>query len=427
MIKRHVLILGISLLLMFTIPFTGLADRWVLHSLDNTLPLDLDEKILQAGGTVIQTLDDVAIVVVDFTRQEDAKIMESEGMEVLPDLLMIQPLDGGIPEEEHAGFLFDDLSAYQWHLPVIEADRAHGEGLSGAGVRIAVLDTGIWYYHPDLNPNIDFSAGASFVPGVTDFLDDNGHGTHVAGVIAAVADGRGVTGVAPNAVLIPIKVLDQSGTGNISWLINGIIHAVEQRADIINLCMGTYIYKDGYLPYYTAQEAALLRKMLRNVIKWAQFRGVLVVHSAGNAGLDLDQSRDLVSIPTEIGNGLVVSATGPTGLTNFDAPASYTNYGMSAISVAAPGGEHRNYPEDGWWLDMVFSTTIDDGWMWASGTSLSASMVSGVAALVIEKYGRIPPNQLKNHLTATSDDLGAPGKDPYYGHGRINAYKAVTQ
>ena len=75
---------------------------------------------------------------------------------------------------------------------------------------------------------------------------------------------------------------------------------------------------------------------------------------------------------------------------------------------------------------MVFSTTID-GWMWASGTSMSASMVSGVAALVIEKYGRMTPKKLKQLLGATADDLGSPGKDPYYGHGRINAYKAVTQ
>jgi len=426
MIKRNVLIIGISLLLMVAIPFTGLAERWLLHSPNDVLPADLEAKIIGAGGTLLETLDEVAIVVVDFSKQEDAKTMESDGMEVLPDILMGQLLEGGLPRGENSGVLNEDLSAYQWHLSVIEADRARSEGLTGAGVRIAVVDTGIWYYHPDLNANIDFSSGASFVPGVTDFLDDHGHGTHVAGIIAAADDGWGALGIAPNAVLIPIKVLDRNGTGNISWLINGIIHAVEQRADIINLCMGAYILKDGNPPFYSAEQATLLRKMLRSVIRWVQSQGVLVVHSAGNIGMDYDHNQSIISIPTEDGDGIVVSATGPIGLDYFDTPTSYTNYGNSAIWVAAPGGDSRNYPQDGWWYDMVFSTTID-GWMWASGTSMSASMVSGVAALVIEKYGHMTPKKLKQHLGATSDDLGSPGKDPYYGQGRINAYKAVTQ
>jgi subtilisin family serine protease len=151
-----------------------------------------------------------------------------------------------------------------------------------------------------------------------------------------------------------------------------------------------------------------------------------VVNSAGNAGLDLDHSGNIISIPTEEGNGIVVSATGPTGLSNFDELAAYSNYGSSTIWVAAPGGDFRNYPTSGWWYDMVLSTTID-GWMWSAGTSSAASIVSGVAALVLEKYGPMNPAQLKTHLAQTADDLGKPGKDSFYGNGRINAYKAVTQ
>ncbi len=426
MIKRHVLLIGISLFLMFAIPFTGLAERWILHSIDDTLPPGLEAKIADAGGTLLQRLDELAAVVVDFSKEEDIKTMEAEGLEVLPDFLVNQPFDDDGSKEGYTGPSSGDLSVYQWHIPVIGADRAAGEGFTGAGVRVAVVDTGIWYDHPDLNANIDFAAGASFVPGVTDFLDDHGHGTHVAGVIAARDDGWGVLGIAPGVTLIPIKVLDRTGTGNISWLINGIIHAVNQDADIINLCMGTYIYKAGYSSYYTAREVTLLQRILRRVIRWAHRRGALVIHSAGNIGLDFDNSGDLVSLPTETGRGLIVSATGPRGLTAFDTPASYTNYGMSAIWVAAPGGEYLNYPGDGWWYDMVLSTTID-GWMWASGTSISAAVVAGVAALAIEKYGPMSPRKLKRHLALTADDLGATGRDPYYGHGRINAYKAVTR
>lgn len=426
MIKKHILTIGIGIILLFTIPFNGFGERWILSPTNNTLHPDLEERITKAGGTVLEILDEVAIVVADFSKQEDVKTLEADGYEVLPDVILNWLTDDRIPDGEHIALFQGDFSSYQWHLPLIGADRAGDLGYTGAGVRIAVVDTGIWYYHPDLYQNIDFEAGASFVPGVPDFLDDEGHGTHVAGIIAANDDGRGVKGIAPNATLIPIKVLSRDGTGCISWLADGIIHAVKQRADIINLSLGTYLKKSGYPPYYTANQATLIRKMIRNVVNWATSQGVIVINSAGNASLDFDHSGDIISIPTEEGNGIVVSATGPVGLEYFDTPASYTNYGSSVILLSAPGGDFRYYPEYGWWNDMVLSTSIN-GWMWAAGTSMSSAMVAGTAALVIEKYGRIRPGQLKNILATTADDLGGPGKDPYYGRGRINAYKAVTQ
>ena len=257
-------------------------------------------------------------------------------------------------------------------------------------------------------------------------MDDNGHGTHAAGIIAAADNGWGVIGIAPNATLIGVKVLAADGTGHLSWIVSGIAHAVEQNADIINLSMGYRLKKNGDLPYYTADDASRIRKMVRKVINWAASRGVLVVNSAGNDAINLDQDGNIISIPTEEGNGIVVSATGPFRLEDFDETASYTNYGSSLIWVSAPGGDFRDYPNTGWWNDMVFSTTID-GWMWSAGTSAAASMVSGTAALVLEKYGPMPLGELKNHLANTADDLGKPGYDPYYGRGRINALRAVTE
>ncbi|MCK5220324.1 MAG: S8 family serine peptidase, partial [Candidatus Aminicenantes bacterium] len=108
----------------------------------------------------------------------------------------------------------------------------------------------------------------------------------------------------------------------------------------------------------------------------------------------------------------------------FDNFASYSNYGTSLITVAAPGGDFTMYPNPGWWYDMVFSTTIN-GWSWMAGTSMATPVVSGVAALVISTYGKMKPNIMKNLLGNTADDLGKPGKDPYYGKGRVNAFKAV--
>jgi subtilisin family serine protease len=423
--KKTFLGMGIGLILLFSIPFTGFGDRLILNYSSNDLPEDVEMIISDAGCTMIATLDEIGVVVVEGTRAEDVRTSTPSGFEVMPDVLLNWLVSNQIPQGEHIG-LGENLYDSQWHLPVIQAEEAWGEGVTGAGVRVAVVDTGIWYHHPDLWANIDLAAGASFVPGTHDFLDDHGHGTHVAGIIAAANNNWGTIGIAPNSTLIPVKVLAADGVGRISWFISGIIHAVNQDADIINLSLGYYLQKNGYLPYYTAEDASFLRKMIRKVINWAVSQGAFVVNSAGNAGLDLDHSGNIISIPTEEGNGIVVSATGPDGLGNFDELASYSNYGTSAIWVAAPGGDFRNYPTSGWWNDMVLSTTID-GWMWSAGTSSAASVVSGVAALVLEKYGPMNPAQLKTHLAQTADDLGQPGRDPFYGNGRINAYRAVTE
>jgi subtilisin family serine protease len=425
MTKRFFLTSVIGLLFLLTVPFMNFGSHWILDFQDNMLPVDLEVEIHNAGGTLIAAFDEISIAVVGFTKREDAQAVDADGFEVIPDLLFDWLANGSIPEEGHIG-LDEEYYDRQWHLPTIQADRAWGEGVTGAGVRIAVVDTGIWYYHPDLYPNIDFSAGASFVTGTTDFLDDNGHGTHMAGIIAAADNGWGVIGVAPEATLIGVKVLSGDGTGRLSWIIAGIAHAVNQNADIINLSMGYRLKKNGELPYYTASDAAQIRKMLRKVINWAASRNVLVVNSAGNDGINYDADGNIISIPTEEGHGIVVSATGPCNLENFDNPASYTNYGNSLVWVAAPGGDFSNYPTVGWWNDMIFSTTIN-GWMWAAGTSAAASLVSGTAALVLETYGPMSPAQLKNHLANTADDLGKPGQDPYYGRGRINAFRAVTE
>lgn len=425
MTKRFFLVTGIGLLLLIAVPFMCFGSHWILDFEDTILPVDLEVEIHRAGGTLIETFDDLGIAVADFSKREDAAAVQADGFQVIPDILSKWLANDPIPEGEHIGW-DEDFYDRQWHLPVIKADRAWEEGVTGAGVRVAVVDTGIWYYHPDLYPNIDFSSGASFVPGTIDFLDDNGHGTHAAGIIAAADNGWGVIGIAPDATLIGVKVLAADGTGHLSWIVSGIAHAVEQNADIINLSMGYRLKKNGDLPYYTADDASRIRKMVRKVINWAASRGVLVVNSAGNDGLNLDQDGNIISIPTEEGNGIVVSATGPFRLEDFNEIASYTNYGSSLIWISAPGGDFRDYPNSGWWNDMVFSTTID-GWMWSAGTSAAASMVSGTAALVLEKYGPIPLGELKNHLANTADDLGKPGYDPYYGRGRINALRAVTE
>jgi subtilisin family serine protease len=410
----------------------GFAARWILNSSSESLPDDLEAKIQQAGGTLIQTMDNIGIAVAEFPTRESAESMETFGLDAMIDVeLNWFPgeryvlkdeggLDAPLSQDQHV------IHAYQWYLPLMKADMAWDLGVMGAGVRVAVVDTGIWYPHPGLYSNIDFAASTTFVEGTTSFMDDNGHGTHVAGIIASNGY-RTRYGMAPQATLIGIKALKSNGSGYISWIVAGIVHAVNHDADIVNLSLGGALYKNGYDPYYTARDAAEVIKMYRKTINWASSNDVLVVCSAGNSALDMDHDENFMTIPAQAGNCIVVSATGPIGLANFDHFAGYSNYGSSTIWVAAPGGNFTLYPAPSWHLDMIYSTYINDGYAWTAGTSMSAPMVSGEAALILSKYGPMSVGQLKNLIAQTADDVGKPGKDPYYGRGRINAYNAVTK
>jgi lantibiotic leader peptide-processing serine protease len=428
--RKTFLTLTVSLFFFLVIGAMGFSHSWIVSSKSDKLPDGLAARIQQLGGTLIRSMTDAGIAVAEFPDRASAKSLEALNVEVMAD-----PQLQWIPDQEEFLILNDgqqmDVTGttepyyrYQWHLPVIQADKVWARGVLGQGARVAVIDSGIWYPHPDLADNIDYAASATFVPGTTDFIDDRGHGTHVAGIIAAESNNFGSMGIAPRATLIAIKSVASNGTGNVSWLIAGIEHAVAQHADIINLSLGTVLDKNGYEPYYTADDVKAIVKVYRKAINYAALHGSLVVCALGNEGINLDQEKNLIVLPAEAGVGIAVSATGPTGLQNFDTPASYTNYGRSAVYVAAPGGDNLLYPAAGWYYDMVFSTTIN-GWSWMSGTSMAAPMVSGEAALLVSKYGRVGAPALMFMIACFSDDLGKRGRDAYYGWGRINCFKAV--
>lgn len=426
---RIFLTLGICFLFLFFTTTMSFGDSWILNPKNGKLPIDLEAKINQAGGTLVKTLDEIGIAVAEFAAQMDAEAMEGHGFEVMPDLYLDwyeSEVSGEYVDSEDLSMAAPEATWYvhQWHIPVVEADKAWDAGEFGAGVRVAVVDSGIWYLHPDLNANIDFAASKSFVPGVTDFIDVDGHGTHVAGIIAANGTLR-AKGIAPQATLIAIKSTEGGG-GHMSWIIEGIDHAIKVDADIINLSLGNYLYKNGYHPYYNGAAVAAIRRLWTKAITRATAEGALVVLSAGNNGLDRNHTGNLIKLPAECGNGIVISATGPQGLQDFDRLASYSDYGSKLIWVAAPGGDDSLWPDPGWWYDCVYSTYIW-GWAWINGTSQATPMVSGVAALILSRYGPMSPGALKNHIANTADDLGKPGHDPYYGRGRVNAYKAVTK
>jgi len=341
------------------------------------------------------------------------------------------------------------FATIQWAPQAVKAPQAWAAGYDGEGVRVAVIDGGIFDAHPDLGANVDTVAARSFVAplGVDPAVDacrmawncDTGtfwHGTHVSGIIAAVDNDLGVVGIAPKATIVPVKAL-HSGTGSFGAVIQAILYAASAgNADIINMSLGAVLPRnDG---------ASVLTSALNRAVNTAGRLGALVVSSAGNDALDLDHLGNYIMTPAESGNGLAVSSTGPMGFaygaTNFARFSSYSNWGTSMVTVAAPGGDFA-YPGEElctlptttnpvtipcWAFDMVLSTSRA-GYTWSAGTSMSAPAASAVAALIKQRFPNISVGELKNRLAQSADDLGKPGVDPYYGRGFINAYRAVTR
>ena len=335
----------------------------------------------------------------------------------------------------------------QWAPQSVEAPAAWDLGFDGSGVRVAVIDGGIYAAHVDLAGAVDVGASRSFASGAPNgcievFNCDVGtfwHGTHVAGIIAARDNDKGVVGIAPRATIVGVKAL-HNGSGSFGAVISALLYAsTDGRADIINMSLGAEFGR-------SEQGAAELRSALNRAVNFATAHGSLVVVSAGNSAIDFDTAKDYTVTPAESGNAIAVSATGPLGFgvgaTDFSRPASYSNYGSSLVWVAGPGGDAA-YPnrtavcsappivQRCYVLDFVFSTargsSVNGSYAWAAGTSMAAPAVSAVAALIKQKYPAATPAQLKTKLAQSATDEGKVGHDDFYGNGYVNARRAVTQ
>ncbi len=391
------------------------------------LPKDVAADVAALGGTLKTVLPGIktAVVYGDAAFAERARA-KSGVADVLRDLRIEKAPTPKVElvTPEHIGS-DERYFGYQWDMLAIDAPGAWDSGYTGVGARVAIIDTGIDTDHPDLAANIDFAASASMVAGET-IEDYDGHGSNVAGIVAAADNGRGVIGVAPGATIIAIKVFDAAGNGYFSWVLEGIVHAVSVDADIINMSLGAYVAHSEA----PASEVAAFLNLLRDTINYAVQERVLVVCSAGNDALDGTGDAGLLHIPGDVGNGLVVSATGPVGWTpgssvDLDGFSSYSNYGPQ-VDFAAPGGDFQLYPNGTWYFDMVLNC-VNGGYAWYAGTSQASPHVCGVAALLVEKLGRdVKPAQLEAALRHSADDLGKPGQDILYGYGRVNAARAVA-
>lgn len=343
-----------------------------------------------------------------------------------------------------------------WNMTAIDARGAWNAGYDGLGVRVAVIDGGMCSLHPDVAPNLDVAHSVSFVPGFA-YDQDTGtasafrHACHVAGIIAAADNSIGTIGVAPRATIIGVKAL-HGGSGSFGQVIQGILYASDPisagggGADIINMSLGAVFAKGS-----GNTGAGALVAAMNKAVNYATAHNVLVVSAAGNNGIDMDHSSSLTEVPGMSGSGIAISATAPVGYAvgwpNSTADprdiASYTNYGHSIVTLAAPGGDSAlpgnaicSIPRTVgapvtnpcWVFDLVISPGSQSGsYFFASGTSMAAPHVSGVAALVKQRFPGISVGDLKSFLQATADDEGVSGADPFYGHGFVNAHRAVTE
>jgi thermitase len=292
----------------------------------------------------------------------------------------------------------DPYWSFQWGPQKIQADLAWDTTIGDSSILVAVIDTGIDYSHPDLAGNY-VTLGYNWVNGTSDPLDDNGHGTHCAGIIAAVLNNAiGIAGLAQVKIMAE-KGLDAQGSGYEDDLANAIIDAVDQGADILSNSWGGT--GDSIL--------------IHDAIKYAYANGVLVLAAAGNAATNIK------FYPAAYEEAVAVTATD-----SYDAPASFTNFG-DWVEVAAPGVDiYSTLP--------TYHVTLNDppydkalNYDYLSGTSMACPDVAGLAALIWSQFPNATRDWVRAQLRYTGDDLGDPGFDEYYGYGRINAKNAVEQ
>jgi subtilisin len=258
----------------------------------------------------------------------------------------------------------------------------------GKGIRVAVLDTGIDFNHPDLKPN--YVGGVSFVKGAPTPMDDHYHGTHCAGTIAAARNGAGVVGVAPQASLYAVKVLDKNANGLFSSSIAGVDWCMRNNIQIINMSLGC-----DSVP--TAVEL---------ICNAAWSSGLLIVAGAGNQdGNPVPPQQSNVFYPARYKNVMAVSS-----VDSNDVIAPNSGRGPE-VDLCAPGVN-------------ILSTMPNGGYGTLSGTSAACPHVAGVAALIWGAHPSSRNEEIWNLMASTADDLGIPGPDSKYGYGRVNAYVA---
>ena len=396
------------------------------------LILSLMAVSLLAPTVAVAKIDETTRVIVGFKDFNGQGIIKANGWKINSEYHTIPAIACSLPavaiellkkspfvsyvEEDTMVALSDppdaELAA-SWGVTKIGADTVQAAGNVGQGIRVAVIDTGINYLHEDLDGN--YVTGYNFVSkGATPPMDDNGHGTHCAGIIAAEDNGIAVIGVAPKASLYALKVLNSAGSGYTSDIIAAIQWACDNGIQVISMSLGSSV---GSTALQQACDDAYLN------------HNIVVVAAAGNNGAARIGSN--INYPAKYANVIAVGATDQSNLR-----ASFSCTGPE-LDLMAPG---VNIISD--YLDVKPGDGGNVDTLYMSGTSMATPHVAGTAALIVasgeanekawgalgitDNDGKWSSSDVSKVLVATADDLGATGKDNYYGYGIVDADQAAT-
>jgi lantibiotic leader peptide-processing serine protease len=466
----------------------GSAQTYVVLYAAQTLPGDASALVQASGGSVVAAYPEIGVVIARSTATSFKEQVKNDSR--VAGVSATGAFASGPKQREPAanegpdGGHSPSLAARQWDMAQIHAFQAHEVTSGQQRVLVGDIDTGIDYTHPDLRRNVDFANSASCIGGTANpapsaWLDDNGHGTHTAGTIAAAGGEGGLTGVAPRARIAAIKAGDANGFFFPEAVVCAFMWAGTHQMDVTN---NSY-FADPWL--YNCLDDPGQRAIWEaetRAIRFAMHRGVTVVAAAGNETDDLGNptfdhlspdfpagvaqtrvvNRDCFVVPAMVPGVYTVSAVGNLQLKSF-----YSSYGLPWVQAAAPGGDSLYQVTEGAPNGRVLSTypaaligtlppsrTLqvcgEEGcatYAYLQGTSMAAPHVAGVAALIASVFGHQSPEEMRRRLNRATDPLPCPPApfDPanlgpdgqpahcsgtadlnsFYGYGQINALKAV--
>jgi lantibiotic leader peptide-processing serine protease len=477
----------------------GAAANYIVLYKGQAVPKDAAATITKAGGTLVYAYDQIGVAIArsDNTSFRDNLLKDARIDNASPtagfatqlpnEQADAGPPDGGLPNSPATE---DPLFSLQWDMGQIHTPEAHTITGGSPSVLVGDIDTGLDYTHPDLAANVDSANSVNCVngvpvPGAVAANDDNGHGTHTAGTIAAASNGIGIVGVAPNVKIAGIKAGNAAGFFFPEAVICSFVWAATHHFDVTN---NSY-FADPYL--FNCRNDPVQRAIWKaesRAIQYAEKNGVTVVAAMGNESEDLahpsvdatspdtqvppdvrDVNNACVVIPVEVPGVIGVTATGSTQQTDGDSgpdylKSFYSNFGVGVTQVAAPGGDSvyrtaesvngrvlSTYPASQPCLRQVVSGGAT--YCYLQGTSMAAPHATGVAALIVSMFGHMASGRVKAFLAQTANPqpcptalpanyaevfgvgtesgtftpcVGGPGNNSWYGSGQVDALNAVT-